>query len=360
MNQRTGSRARLITAPTDGAVRPATVVVIGVLLAVAAMIALGLRGVLSDDAASAGGPLVAPTVTAEPVSTNAPHPPVHLSYLDIRRGDTRPLPSSLRMMSQARTFLVSPDGDSFAFEALAGSRMQIFLADVDGDDIQQLTDTPDGASLGAWASDGRSIAFRTEDVSLGVARIATVDVRSGAVHPLTPASYVFAPSFSPDERWVLYTLARVGVRDGWRTDLWRVPAGGGEAQRLIKLGTLGAYSPDGSTIAYHRTAVIPDAFCGDCWWHGLNLTQVPSNGSVQPGAAEGGEIAPPSVFEDLFPQWSPDGRRILIGTPNDDRRHEIYLRPARGGEGRRVAMAVEATWFDDHTLIVTDARRIER
>jgi len=261
-------------------------------------------------------------------------------------------------MPQARTFMVSPDGDSFAFEALAASRMQIFLADVDGNDIQQLTDTPDGARLGAWAPDGRSIVFRTEDVSTGVARIATVDVRSGAVHPLTPSSNVFAPGFSPDGRWVLYTLAQLDQRGGWRTDLWRVPADGGQAERLIEFGTLGAYSPDGSTIAYTRTTVISDAFCGDCWWHELHLTRVPSDGNEQPGRAHGGEIAPPAVFEDLLPRWSADGRWILVGTPNDDWRHEIYLRPAGGGEGRRVANAVEATWFDDHTVILTDARRI--
>jgi hypothetical protein len=102
--------------------------------------------------------------------------------------------------------------------------------------------------------------------------------------------------------------------------------------------------------------VFADAFCGECWWHELHLTRVPSNGSEQPGRARGGELAPPPVFEDLLPRWSLDGRRILIGTPNDDWRHPIYLRPATGGPGRQIAMAAEATWFDNHTLIVTDGR----
>jgi len=362
MNRRPQGKRPQITATVEGGVRPSTVVVIGALLAVVAMIALGLRGVLSDSAASAEASHVEPATSAEPVSTYVPDPPVHLSYLDIRTGETQRLPSSLRMMPQARMFLVSPDGHSFAFEALAGSRMQIFVSDVDGDDIHQLTDTPDGARLGDWAPDGRSIVFRTEDARppTTLARIAIVDVPSGAIRTLTTSSYVFAPDFSPDGAWVLYTLAQDGVRDGWRTDLWRVPSEGGRSERLIEFGTLGAYSPDGSTIAYTRTAVIPHPFCGDCWWHELHLTRVPSDGTEQPGPARGGEITSPAVFEDLFPRWSSDGRRILIGTPNTDWRHEIYLRPARGGKGRLLAMAVEATWFDDHTLIVTDARRFDR
>jgi Tol biopolymer transport system component len=352
---------RRIAATVDGAVRPGTVVVVGTLLVVIAMIGVGLGGVLSDDAASAGASPTPPATTAGPAATDAPapRPPVHLEYLDIRTGETQRLALRLRMMPQARTFMVSPNGRSFAFESLVGSRMQIFLADVDGDRIRQLTDTPDGAGLGSWAPDGRSIVFRTEDVSMGLARIATVDARSGAVHPLTPSSYVFAPMFSPDGAWVLYTRAQEDRRGGWQTALWRVPSGGGRAERLIKFGTLGAYSPDGSTIAYTRTIVIPHAFCGVCWWHELHLTRVPSDGTQQPGHGSGGEIAPAAVFEDLYPRWSPDGRWILVGTPNDDWQHEIYLRPSGGGEGRQVAMAAEATWFDDHTLIVTDGRRVE-
>ena len=53
MNRRSDGSPRQTTATVDGAVRPATVAVVGTLLAVVAMIAVGLGGVVSDDAASA-------------------------------------------------------------------------------------------------------------------------------------------------------------------------------------------------------------------------------------------------------------------------------------------------------------------
>jgi Tol biopolymer transport system component len=363
VDRRRERRTWLITAAADGAVHPATAVVIGTLLAVAAMIAVSLRSVvLSDDGPA--GTSVALSATARNIApTEDPdrHHPIHLAYLDIPTGETHPLPRPIGTMPLARTFMVSPGGHMFAFEALAGSRMQIFLSDVTGDRVHQLTDMPAGARLGGWSSDGRSIVVRTKDVSLGLARIATVDVRSGAVHPLTPSSYVLAPTFSPDGRWVLYTRARRDHSGDWRTDLWRVSSTGGSSERLIAFATLGSYSPDGSTIAYHRMTTIPSAFC-DCWPLDLQLTRVPSDGSKQPGEATGGQISsPPSIFEVIFPRWSPNGRWIVVGSPDSGfSRQPIYVRPADGGRGRQVAVGVQATWFDDHTLIVTDRRRFSR
>lgn len=58
----------------------------------------------------------------------------------------------------------------------------------------------------------------------------------------------FAPRWSPDGKWILYSMAIAG-----NTDIYRVPASGGVSQRLtdtpgIDIG--GSFSPDGSKIVF--------------------------------------------------------------------------------------------------------------
>src|SRR3546814_14853455 len=58
----------------------------------------------------------------------------------------------------------------------------------------------------------------------------------------------FAPRFSPDGRYVIFSMAV-----GGNTDIYRVSAGGGAPQRLTNapgIDTGGSYSPDGSQIVF--------------------------------------------------------------------------------------------------------------
>ncbi len=65
---------------------------------------------------------------------------------------------------------------------------------------------------------------------------------------VTNVSLTFAPRFSPDGRWILFSMALAG-----NTDLYRIAAGGGQPQRLTNspgIDTGGSYSPDGSRIVF--------------------------------------------------------------------------------------------------------------
>jgi TolB protein len=53
----------------------------------------------------------------------------------------------------------SPDGTQIAFFALGISTAQIFLINSDGTDLRQLTDFPSGAGTPIWSPDGQQIAF---------------------------------------------------------------------------------------------------------------------------------------------------------------------------------------------------------
>ena len=58
----------------------------------------------------------------------------------------------------------------------------------------------------------------------------------------------FAPRYSPDSRYIIFSMAVNG-----NTDIYRIPVGGGTPQRLTNapgIDTGGSYSPDGGRIVF--------------------------------------------------------------------------------------------------------------
>ena len=114
----------------------------------------------------------------------------------------------------------------------------------------------------------------------------------GEPRPLaTPGEVVFA-SWSPDGQRL---AVAAGTKDS--TDIWIVPADGGEAGLLVAgpgINTEPDWSPDGSQIAFASNRPRPGT--AQPW----NVWRV---------AATGGEISP--LLAGHWPQWSHDGRHIL-------------------------------------------------
>ena len=112
-------------------------------------------------------------------------------------------------------------------------------------------------------------------------------------------------------------------------------------------GAFGAYSPDGTTIAYRRSG-----------YDGLDVTQMTS-GALWLADADGTDsrrIGHTSGWmsqvdlEALWPAWSPDGTRVAF--------QPMFTSPVRvldvRAERRTTsgARACDPSWYDDHTLIV--------
>ncbi|MFK4985704.1 hypothetical protein ACI4B7_28165, partial [Klebsiella pneumoniae] len=81
----------------------------------------------------------------------------------------------------------------------------------------------------------------------GRPRIYVYDVGTGQQHLVTEAKGpTFAPRWSPDGKFILYSMAIAG-----NTDIYRVPVTGGTSVRLTNtpgINVGGSYSPDGSKI----------------------------------------------------------------------------------------------------------------
>jgi eukaryotic-like serine/threonine-protein kinase len=157
----------------------------------------------------------------------------------------------------------APDGMRLVFISPCLGRGEIFetiynesslyIINVDGTGLKQLTPSPGSDFEPAWSPDGKQIAFTS--VRGGFRQIYTLDVDSLAVTLLTNTTDAIEssePSWSPDGTKIVYTVKRVGTYQ-----VWSMNSNGQEAVQLVRSGQdlwdyLPAWSPDGRTIFFSQ------------------------------------------------------------------------------------------------------------
>lgn len=151
-----------------------------------------------------------------------------------------------RLISSTRrnfTADMSPDGKRLIFSSARTGRTDIWLCDVNGGNLKQVTSF--GASTPRWSPDGRKVVF--ESTRDGQSEIYSINIDTNAVHRLTfDISADVRPSWSRDARFVYFSSKRTG-----KFQIWKVPAEGGEAVQITHGG--GAYAVeamDGHTLYY--------------------------------------------------------------------------------------------------------------
>src|SRR5262245_46873654 len=97
------------------------------------------------------------------------------AILDVRTGEITSLPDGITSLDLAGGYAVAPGGDLLALQARTGGSTdnpfttcgarpegpfpvcQVFVVNTDGTNLRQLTDSPEGAAVGGWSPDGRTI-----------------------------------------------------------------------------------------------------------------------------------------------------------------------------------------------------------
>jgi Tol biopolymer transport system component len=157
----------------------------------------------------------------------------------------------------------SPDGSQIVFISPCERRGEFFeneyresslyVINVDGTGLRNLTTVPGSDFDPAWSPDGMQIAFTS--VRDGYKQIYVLDVNSLGITRLTnTASDIESsqPSWSPDGNMIVYTVRRVGAYQ-----IWAMTATGEENIQLVRSGQAlwdfsPDWSPDGQTIYFNQ------------------------------------------------------------------------------------------------------------
>jgi Tol biopolymer transport system component len=267
--------------------------------------------------------------------------------IDLNTGMMTPLPKAIiRSLGQGRPYTdagyaASPDSSTLAYVAPDDDgRFQVFVANLDGTGIRQVTYDPVEAASPAWSPDGMRIAY--EGYSSGGARgLFVLDVATGeATKVIDVPKPGSSPTFTPDGSSIVYT-GGTNQQPGLRI----VPVTGGPSSLLVEPGGgivdsgNGSISPDGSLVTYLGGGVPESGeveHCGPCRF----VANVDGTGR----RVIGGWMANPAGT------WSPDGSRIVTGTgyPNGG----IWVIDIATGEKEQAARGRMAIWLDDQTLLV--------
>jgi Tol biopolymer transport system component len=255
--------------------------------------------------------------------------------IDLDTGEMTPLPKSI---APAWEYSVSPDGTMVAYPAGG----QVFIASLDGTDVQQVTHYRRGAGMLDWSPDGEAIAFSRLSGEGDVGDIFVLDLATGDTSQVTNTKpttdccglpgAVF-PQFSPDGASILYEVVRSNS-----SSLRIVPVTGGKGVLLVGGGksdvsaATGTFSPDGSTLAMACFGRLEGICIADA--QGTNLRTLVS----------GPELS--------FPKWSPDGTRIAYTDQANSTDVKVFVVNVATGETTFVAEGFAHDWLDDHTLIV--------
>lgn len=229
----------------------------------------------------------------------------------------------------ANDFAFSPDGGRVAFTVQLGrnplrSPREVFVMNVDGTGLRQLTNDGAYASHPAWSPDGTTIAYTWRSERFNPTDIYTVNVDGGASTPLfaDESTNEMDPSWSPDGTQITFAVVDIHGPDSIVTTAMT----GGD---LVTIATgrvsRPTWSPDGRSIAFLRLVDGTERI-----W--VSAT----DGSAARELADTGKR-----YYLTRPVWAPDGSSIAFARIGET--SSLVLIPQAGD----AAPLVVARWSDE-------------
>lgn len=252
----------------------------------------------------------------------------------------------------------SPDGRRLAFVATPADSVngstEIYTIDADGTNLVQVTRNDVDDDSPAWSPDSTRLALRVDAVDPNApvdSNVVVTPVVGPGVTVLGPGAN---PAWSPDGLQVAMTVA-----DGGSSRLWvQAPDGGGRRQvaQVSVASVAPAWSPDGQYLVVSSSGlVVVDVASGSIrpltaepgstsTWSLAGAIAFSTTGSASPGVfvidsdgSNARRILADVAFASVL-QWSPDGRRLLLGDDNGD----SLVAVANPGSGSLTLLVMDA------------------
>lgn len=134
----------------------------------------------------------------------------------------------LERLGEIFTPVWAPDGRRIAFAANVNGFVDLFLLDMETEELTRLTDDPFADLQPAWHPDGRRLAFVTdrfdtdlETLTAGPYRLASYDVDTGRIEALPGFSEGrnFDPHWSPDGQSLYFVSDHGGIANVYRLEV---------------------------------------------------------------------------------------------------------------------------------------------
>jgi TolB protein len=124
----------------------------------------------------------------------------------------------------------SPDGSQVLFASDRGEDIQLYVIDLDGSNLQQVTQLENLRGRSDWSPDGTAIATYSGEPWLR--EIVIMEPDGTNPRQITDGGNNLAPSFSPDGSWIAFTSYMDKYRQELGCEIYIMPRDGSEYIRL--------------------------------------------------------------------------------------------------------------------------------
>lgn len=269
-----------------------------------------------------------------PLPTHPATPTVTLLPLTATAGNVEAGPTEEPLLSAPAS------GGRLAFASNRDGDYELYLAEVDGENLEQLTDNRYLDFDPVWSPDGNRLVYVATEG--GDAELRIMDADGGNVQQITNnTARDVDPDWSPDGEWIAFSSDRDGD-----SEIYLIRPDGTDLRRLTDNDVEDlspAWSPDGSQIAYHSRLEDDDATSAELY-------------AISAGGGEPTRLTRNSNF-DQWPTWSPDGTLLAYTSTDglDSGHRTVFTLDVADGE---ISQLMEATGRDDDPAWSPDGRQI--
>jgi Tol biopolymer transport system component len=250
----------------------------------------------------------------------------------------------------------SPDGARIVFASTrdhsgdGSDDSEIYVMESDGGAQTRLTENMELEGEPVWSPDGESILFARRLVpGEDGFELALMRADGTGAETVLEIDGYGSGAFSPDGSQVAFTRCRSEERT-LDCEIWVADADGSDRRLLVDSGGRDgglAWSPDGARIAFTSDRDRNgQCFFHDCWGHNGEIYVMNADGSEQRRLTD-------DPGDDQSPSWSPDGTRIAFAGLRDveggvDAPWENYEIYVMGEDGSDVVELTDNTTWDWH------------